>query len=335
MPNVISTTQYVKFVRGTPTAFANLTNKNPDTLYFIAENNANTGKLYLGSKLISGGSSSISELGNIIISSLGDKQILVYDETQSAWVNSDIQNIIGIMRGATAQANGFSGLVPAPKAGEQDKFLKGDGTWGSPEIAVDSKVLEKNANNELTLKGIGNTQVGNLLQVSSTGGVQWVDPGTLQTDLTEVNDAISDLQAVLGTLISTKVEREIVDDISDIDLTKDNVIYMVPDGASSGNLYNEYMVINGEIELIGSNYEGDLSGYVTSVQFNTTVGDLNTSISNVSSRLQTVEGNYVSLSKYNTEVGDLTQLLLSQTNGNTLVDQVNDLTDRLTWYLIQ
>lgn len=35
-----------------------------------------------------------------------------------------------IMTGATATTAGTKGEVPAPKAGEQGKFLKGDGTWG-------------------------------------------------------------------------------------------------------------------------------------------------------------------------------------------------------------
>ena len=33
--------------------------------------------------------------------------------------------------GATASADGKQGLVPAPEAGDQDKLLKGDGTWGT------------------------------------------------------------------------------------------------------------------------------------------------------------------------------------------------------------
>jgi hypothetical protein len=36
------------------------------------------------------------------------------------------------MTGATASTDGTSGLVPAPDAGDQDKFLKGDGTWTNP-----------------------------------------------------------------------------------------------------------------------------------------------------------------------------------------------------------
>lgn len=36
------------------------------------------------------------------------------------------------MTGATSGTAGAAGLVPAPAAGSQDKFLKGDGTWGTP-----------------------------------------------------------------------------------------------------------------------------------------------------------------------------------------------------------
>lgn len=39
------------------------------------------------------------------------------------------------MTGATESATGTAGLVPAPAAGDQGKFLKGDGTWTTIEIA--------------------------------------------------------------------------------------------------------------------------------------------------------------------------------------------------------
>ena len=34
-----------------------------------------------------------------------------------------------VMGGATSSAAGAAGLVPAPAAGDQEKFLRGDGTW--------------------------------------------------------------------------------------------------------------------------------------------------------------------------------------------------------------
>lgn len=40
--------------------------------------------------------------------------------------------------GATASTDGAQGLVPGPLAGDEDKFLKADGTWG--EIAIDGQV---------------------------------------------------------------------------------------------------------------------------------------------------------------------------------------------------
>lgn len=46
------------------------------------------------------------------------------------------------MTGATADAAGSSGLVPAPDAGKQDAFLKGDGTWAVPENTTYDSITE-------------------------------------------------------------------------------------------------------------------------------------------------------------------------------------------------
>ena len=40
-----------------------------------------------------------------------------------------VQNNVDVMTGAKGLLNGTKGLVPAPKVGEENKFLKGDGTW--------------------------------------------------------------------------------------------------------------------------------------------------------------------------------------------------------------
>ena len=47
-----------------------------------------------------------------------------------------------IMTGASSGAAGASGFVPAPSAGDQDKVLKGDGTWGT--VASDDTFTLKN-----------------------------------------------------------------------------------------------------------------------------------------------------------------------------------------------
>lgn len=47
-----------------------------------------------------------------------------------------------VMTGATSSSAGTSGFVPAPSAGDQDKFLKGDGTYStvstSPTFTYDA-----------------------------------------------------------------------------------------------------------------------------------------------------------------------------------------------------
>lgn len=38
---------------------------------------------------------------------------------------------VDVMRGATSRYDGYRGLVPTPASADRDKFLKGDGTWGT------------------------------------------------------------------------------------------------------------------------------------------------------------------------------------------------------------
>lgn len=53
---------------------------------------------------------------------------------------AEIQN--PVMTGATAQANGAKGLVPAPMIAERTKFLRGDGTWAEAGGTSDLNAIE-------------------------------------------------------------------------------------------------------------------------------------------------------------------------------------------------
>ena len=138
MPNALP--GYVKFLRGTKTAFDKIITKDNDTLYFIYDSEDQTkGSLYLGDKLIGGGNGSatavtnINDLANVLISNVQDKQILAYDASTKKWVNKTPAEIqVEVMTGATVDVAGTSGLVPAPAAGAQDKYLRGDGVWATP-----------------------------------------------------------------------------------------------------------------------------------------------------------------------------------------------------------
>lgn len=138
--------KYVKFVRGSSLAFENIINKDSDTLYFITDSDSGKGSLYLGSKLISGNISDLADLQDILIDKLTDGQILVYNEAEDKWINQSVVEAIGLMTGATSTTQGGAGLVPAPGIGQQNLFLRGDGTWAAPTggtgTAAASQVFE-------------------------------------------------------------------------------------------------------------------------------------------------------------------------------------------------
>lgn len=60
---------------------------------------------------------------------------IMLDADGKAYVNvpwTDTNTTYNVMTAATSDAAGNSGLVPAPPAGAQTKFLRGDGTWQVP-----------------------------------------------------------------------------------------------------------------------------------------------------------------------------------------------------------
>ena len=54
------------------------------------------------------------------------------DNTTSTFTTQDTNTTYPDLKGATASAAGVHGLVPAPAAGAQTKYLRGDGTWQTP-----------------------------------------------------------------------------------------------------------------------------------------------------------------------------------------------------------
>lgn len=58
--------------------------------------------------------------------------------TSTVEVGSEVSE----MTGATASDAGTSGVVPAPAAGKQDSFLKGDGTWAVPTDTTYNKATD-------------------------------------------------------------------------------------------------------------------------------------------------------------------------------------------------
>lgn len=132
---------YVKFVRTTVDKWNLLIQSGApdnDTLYFVIEPGEVEGSLYLGSVLIAtsvDAGLNLNQLNDVVLEATKKDDVLVY--SGSRWVNKPISSFMPVtMVGATATENGEGGLVPVPVAGENNLYLKGDGTWADPTTAI-------------------------------------------------------------------------------------------------------------------------------------------------------------------------------------------------------
>lgn len=81
-----------------------------------------------------GGSSTLAALTDVAIASIAEGDVLQYNATTQKWINAALRT----MTGATAVAPGKAGLVPAPAAGDNEKFLCGDGSF-TDKILTDAQ----------------------------------------------------------------------------------------------------------------------------------------------------------------------------------------------------
>lgn len=230
---------YVKFLRGTPTAYAQLTSKDADTLYFISEKGASTGTLYLGAMAIAGGSvtaaTTLNELTDVLIQEgLTGDSFLVYDEGLQQWTNksviSVVSEILTVFKGATADAPGVPGLVPAPEAGKTDLFLRSDGSWAQVIATLPVEIQETISDLETKVGTLIGTDEG--LSVREIVASALIAPDAAESlnelqeiaawiqqhpkDAAAMNKDITDLQTTVGDMNGL---------IESIQLDIDNIIY--------------------------------------------------------------------------------------------------------------
>ena len=263
----MATVNYVRFIRGTPTAFTNLSKKDPDTLYLISEKDATVGSLYLGEKLISGISDikySLKDLTDLLLDNdIDPESILVYDDTQNKWINEPFSEVfdkhIRVMTGATETTDGESGYVPQPKTEDYNRFLRGDGTWVDVSEAV-GEDYTKLKNTVSTLVGTDEEQSVRQIAVTVLKEELIPDNATLDS-LEKISHWIQSHSSEASNLTSRIEDLE-----SDVYGTYDNSGNLVVQGLTTkvGNLTQSLKQLTASI--------GDVKA---DVEYNTTqIGDL-------------------------------------------------------------
>lgn len=350
---------YVKFQRGTLASYNRLSRKDADTLYFIYDaDDESRGSLYLGDRLIggvggSGGVNNLSELSDVIISAAHTGDFLVLN-SDGKWTSVGASDV--------AQS-----------------ILDAGGNF----VSIDEKEFQFNAvDGKLEIKGYAEASTG-MMPVKSVSGIIWqAAPTGLETRVGDLESAMSEAQSDISDLQTglSGVDSKIATAIAEVNhltykvitnlnqATDANVIYLYSNGSSDpSDRYNEYMLIDGSLELLGS-FGIDLSGYmtiedaeaalnskasasdVTSLQgrveslesaisglsgLSTTVNNLSTTVSSLSGRIDTLEnGDFVTHTEFNTVVGSLSDLngVMNNLNSDaTITDNIIDIYERLTW----
>lgn len=177
------------------------------------------------------------------VSATNEIQNLSYTASTGAiGISSGTGTTIPVMVGATAGSDGERGLVPKPLLGEQNAFLRGDGTWANPSVGGDNwgaQVVQVTA--RLTGDGTGSSPLDIAQQAATSGqALKW--SGTTWAPADDDDTHVPVLEGVT-TIVSDPIGIafgpgfDVTNAASEADITLDlaEVTEQVQDQAWGGN----------------------------------------------------------------------------------------------------
>lgn len=286
----------VNFHRLDAVAYASLGTKQPDTIYFVTD----ARRIYMGNKeyglqVVSGtrpGTGSLNTLYidsaahtisywngtsydsleipfGTTISGAGDDAHLATTKAVVDYVASQVASLdVGALKGRVTTLEGEMDTVQG-----QITTINGDGEGSIAKAEADAIAAAKTYTDQEVAKKANVTHTHTTAQVD---GLDAALAGKANKATTLAGYGITDAYTTTQTdskiaeaiAAADHLKRKIVEALPDVGDADENTIYMVPQGGSiedpgtSASHYNEYMLINGAFELVGSS-QVDLSGYAT------------------------------------------------------------------------
>lgn len=317
---------YVKFLRGTVTAYNNLANKDKDTLYFITENkDSTTGKLYLGSVELSGSINEsgivdyLSELEDVDTAGAVQNNILGFNGTK--WVPMDVNALVqvSVMGGANADVAGTAGLVPAPAAGEENYFLRGDGSWApitkhSVQI-FEIELNENEAHEDAIIRALGEAipVVGDFVIIKNANerisyiynGIAWIALNNeYLTHINELQESINDITDVLTG--DNGLQNQIDNLQSELTQDIENLNVAVENKADEADLETLREALENKAEKSELDNKANVNDTYTKQEVNTAIA---TAVSAADHLKRKIVNEYADIQKYIEEHTDADQYI--------------------------
>ena len=204
-----------------------------------------------------------SQISDLDVSTLAGRVTTLEGEMDT--VQGQITTINGDGEGSIAKAK--TDAIAAAKTYTDQEVAKKANLEHTHEIddvtglqdALDGKANAVHTHTTAQVDGLDAALAGKADKATTLEGYGITDAYTqTQTD-SKIAEAIA---------AADHLKREIVETLPDVGDADENTIYMVPQGGSiedpgtSASHYNEYMLINGAFELVGSS-QVDLTGYAT------------------------------------------------------------------------
>lgn len=231
----------------------------------------------------------LSDLQDVLIDGgIASNSLLVYDNVQKKWIPKTLSETFDLtiaeMVGATATTDGSAGYVPAPQAGEQGLYLRGDATWANPTAALEAVVntLAGSVNavttDVLNLRG---TDTGNItireIAEEEVAKVVAQAPGSFDT-LKEIADWISNHEDALDL-------AELQDDVAQLKSTVNGMPAEVDD--QTGEIITPE--VPGLVTRVGTLETGLQAANTNISSLQTITNTLNNDVAGLKTRMDDVE----------------------------------------------